>query len=98
MLWEHNKDLFSKKLYMFFSTRDLHMWRLGGPSYRLECTKIWHFQRWSIAGRRFPHLLEFLILPFKLWIFPIFHGLPKKSEKKLTTIWTIMHKKILKCE
>jgi hypothetical protein len=31
MLWEHNRDLLSKKLHIFFTTRDPHVWRLGGP-------------------------------------------------------------------
>jgi hypothetical protein len=48
MLWKHNKNLLSKKLCTLFTTCDLHVWCLGGPSYQLEFTKIWNFKKWSM--------------------------------------------------
>jgi hypothetical protein len=82
MLWKHNRNWLSKELCTLFITRDLHVWRLWGPTYRLKCTKIWRFQKLSMVERGFPHLLEILNPPFRFWVPSILHGLPKTNVKR----------------
>jgi hypothetical protein len=90
MLWKQNWGLVHKKFYILITTRDPHMWRLWGFSYRLQYSWTFskkahefEFQPW----KRQPTFLGNFILSLWMWVISImqiaFHGWKRKLRNKV---------------